>query len=465
MARENQGLKGALIVFVLLTIVFAVITAVLFSGQTELKQKAKQFETQANNDKQAATTALQQLGDLQEKVGFKREDKFEDVEKGFTDDMKDFKAYAKEAQNYRDVLRNLTKTVDEKSRELVAANATNESKQKLLDAVNPSAAHEIQVAKNQAVDFGKARDKAISDYTSERNKILAQQERIANDLTTVQKGYEEALDAQNKNLKKVNEALAGIKKDYITATDKIRGFVREVPDTFLGSVKWVNQNTRQAWIDLGEADALRTQITFSVYAPGADEASEITKKASIRVTKILGEHLAEVKILEDKDIDPILPGDKLFTPLWNKNEKRHFALTGFADIDGDGTDDRQRVYALIELNGGVVDAPMGKDDKRQGEMSLNTRYLILGKVPEAAVKPGLFQDFNDMNRKAGELNVETISLQKFLEMIGWKNEAQVVDSGGSLPAGVDPSAPTSTGTVSELFKPRRPPRKFGGSVH
>ena len=465
MARENQGLKGALIVFVLLTIVFAVFTAVLFSGQTELKQKAKQFETQANNDKQAAMKALTQLGDLQEKMGFKREDKIEDVEKGFANDMKYFKAYAKEAQNYRDVLRNLTNTVNDKSQALAIANAANESKKKQLFAVNSYTAHEIQVAKTQAAKFGNERDDAISHYTNERAAIVAQQERIANDLTTVQKGYEDALDAKNKDLKKANEALAGIKKDYKTATDKVRDLIQEVPDTFLGSIKWVNQNTHLVWINLGEADALRPQITFSVYAPGADEASEITKKASIRVTKILGEHLAEAKILEDKDIDPILPGDKIFTPLWNKDEKRHFALTGFADIDGDGVDDRQRIYALIELNGGVIDAPMGKDGKRHGEMSLNTRYLILGKVPEAAVTPGLFQDFNDMNRKASELNVETITLQKFLEMIGWKNEAKVVDSSGALPVEVNPSPPTSTGTISDLFKPRRPPRKFGGSVH
>ena len=57
-------------------------------------------------------------------------------------------------------------------------------------------------------------------------------------------------------------------------------------------------------------------------------------KGSIEVTHVLGDHLAEARVTDDKLADPILPGDKVYTPLWNPGQKRHFALAGFFNIDG-----------------------------------------------------------------------------------------------------------------------------------
>ena len=156
------------------------------------------------------------------------------------------------------------------------------------------------------------------------------------------------------------------------------------PEKFQGDVRWVNQHQRVVWISLGRADSLQPRTTFSVYAAGTDQMTEVGKKASIEVTEVLGDHLAEAKILDDQTANPIVPGDRIFTPVWSLGEKRHFAIAGLIDLNGDGRfepAELQRLCTLIEMNGGVVDAPLDAEGKRRGKMTLDTRYLIEGKDP------------------------------------------------------------------------------------
>ena len=54
------------------------------------------------------------------------------------------------------------------------------------------------------------------------------------------------------------------------------------------------------------------------------------------VTGLFGDGpVAEARIVEDRISDPIMPGDKVYTPVWGPGEQRRFALTGFLDVDGD----------------------------------------------------------------------------------------------------------------------------------
>ncbi|NQU22099.1 MAG: hypothetical protein HQ567_12505, partial [Candidatus Nealsonbacteria bacterium] len=135
-------------------------------------------------------------------------------------------------------------------------------------------------------------------------------------------------------------------------------------------------------------------------------------------------------------------------------ELRRFALTGFIDIDGDGKSDEEVVANLIKMNGGVVDSV--------NEMSINTRYLVVGEQPRDKDTEGLAKH-SKMTEIAQEKGIETISLNKLLEMMGWKNRTHTVKFGRGAnpndfrakpPGGV---VPESSGNVSGRFKERRPP--------
>ena len=89
----------------------------------------------------------------------------------------------------------------------------------------------------------------------------------------------------------------------------------EVPD---GEIIHVNQKSGSVWINVGQADGLRRQVTFSVVGADKSVGKYQPTKGRIEVVELLGPHFAECRILDDKITDPLVPGDKIFTPFWHR---------------------------------------------------------------------------------------------------------------------------------------------------
>ncbi len=232
-----------------------------------------------------------------------------------------------------------------------------------------------------------------------------------------------------------------------------------------GEITWVNQRNGTVWINLGRIDALARQVTFGVYAANSTDVKE--SKAGIEVTQILGDHLAEARILTDNPGDPIIPGDKIFTPLWVSGTKRHFALAGLMDVNGAGRNNLDMMMNIIKTGGGVVDcwiADSGKSkNKVQGEITLNTNCLILGAAPDEKGDSAQRDAFTKILREAERYRIQKIQLSDFLQRIGWKNMSPVVRYGqGANPKDfrAKPEGGVvgkSTGNTSDVFKDREPP--------
>jgi hypothetical protein len=232
-----------------------------------------------------------------------------------------------------------------------------------------------------------------------------------------------------------------------------------------GEITWVNQRDGTVWINIGRADALMRQVNFSVYPAESNETTE--SKAGIEVTRIVGDHLAEARILDDKISDPIIPGDKIFTPLWSPGEKRHYALAGVMDINGDGRSDLDTVINIIRTNGGVVDCYIpesGKDKNHvKGAITVNTNCLIKGEPPDEKGDPAQLAAFTKIRNQADQYRLQTMKLGEFLQRIGWKNMSPVVRYGHGATANDFRAKPEeggqrkSTGNTSDVFKQREPP--------
>ena len=182
----------------------------------------------------------------------------------------------------------------------------------------------------------------------------------------------------------------------------------------------------------------------------------------IKAPEILGDHLAEARVLEDDMGNPMIPGDKLYTPLWSPGAKRHFALAGTMDIDNDGRSDLQTVLNLIAINGGVVDCYVNDAGKQIGEITVNTNCLILGKKPDEKSEKKVLDAFSKLDGDAKQLRLPTVQLGDFLQRTGWKKLSPVVRFGRGAnpndfcakpPAGVPKK---SSGNISDLFQKRQP---------
>ena len=119
--------------------------------------------------------------------------------------------------------------------------------------------------------------------------------------------------------------------------EQVKSLTKTTFESPSGKIRWVNQRERTVWIDLGRANALPRQLIFAVYSGNTQNVTSAAKKGGVEVSQILGDHLAEARIVDDNISDPLLPGDVVHTPLWTPGVREKFAFTDGMDIDGDGT--------------------------------------------------------------------------------------------------------------------------------
>lgn len=473
MARENQGLHIALIVFVALTLILGVTTFMFFRKFEEASLKAKSNLEQANTERLKAETTEKDNAELKRLIGAAATDKMDAIHEEVNKEMETYAAnFQEDSRNYRKVLKYLFETIRKKDStiaELQVALQDEKTNRELVETVKQP----------QVEQFKSAQDAAQKDLAEERDKF--NQDRQANNqqkgelAQKSEKAQKEAIAAVEKVRQdlakqvKLSQQLTGSLKARSEELTKLTKSTFEDPD---GKVRWVSQRNGMVWVNLGQADGLVRQTTFAVYSAEATDMAKAEKKADIEVTQILGEHLAEARIVQDKVGDPILPGDLVHTPIWSPGEHQRFALTDGMDVDDDGKNDTEIVRNLITMAGGIIVAELGDDGKQTGKMDTNTRYLILGRKHDDKTPRKLDEARVKMLKEAETLGVEKVPLSELLKRMGWKNQTPVVRYGkGANPdqfrakPAPDTVPPVSDHNVSPIFQPRKPPRSPTGNAY
>lgn len=502
--RESQGLQIALILFVMITVVLAVTTFVFFRQAEQMAKEVAAAEKKAEDAKAFGETQSYWNQYFMHILGAKPLDPaaFEivlqsvegdeamaGVHASFESDVKTFgEGLPEETVNYRDLPPNILQAV----RKLNTANTgLLESNNQLIaerDQMRADSLREIDLARTGQKAAEDERSSAQEDFTTRREELKTTQEKQFADydskikeVTTLVAVREKTIQERDSELKAKDNTIVK-QKDTIT---ELRDEPFEAPD---GRIAWVNQASRTVWVNLGMADGLRRQTTFSVYdhdamnvAPGAggkigndEEASRRKvdeRKGMIEITRVIDQHLAEARIVDDYTADPILPGDQIFSPAWKPGRKVRFALVGFMDIDGDARSDRELVRNIISMGGGIIDAEVHDDGAVEGELSANTRYLVRGTPPDGS-DPKVMTAYTNLIGQAEKLGIQEINLLMLLDLMGYKAEVRTIGLGKNadpLQFKAEPEggrARTSTGSVSDAFEERRPPlRKSSGAAY
>ena len=428
-ARQDQTLQIFLIIFIFAFLVTAVVAYLGWRNYGDADGRAVALQTQVNDKNGQVTTLTTDLEDLRQLLGVERNASTADTKKAGEADMKNYgSAIADEAsRTYRKVLESV----------YAEGQATAAREAKLKSEFSEQAKTLLAVkteAQKQMDQFDGARKKAEEDAAAQRNAFAEFRKTLEKSQGDVQKNLE---DQRTNYEGQIAKGTARIKtlEEQVSKLDRAnRNLIeqrKDEPGSFEvadGRITWVNQNGT-VWINLGSADSLRRQVTFSVFDSDQHDAAKAAKKGSIEVTRILDEHTAEARITKDDPTNPILTGDNIYSQVWHRGKKLHFALTGVIDIDGDGQSDLQLARDLIELNGGVIDAVLKDDGKLEGEITANTRYLVLGDVPDSAIKSAMAQGFHDMSKTAASLGVQTITLPQFVDQMGYKPQDRTVHLG------------------------------------
>lgn len=281
----------------------------------------------------------------------------------------------------------------------------------------------IASAQKDLADFQIDRQTAAADYDTairkNRDALAAKDQQIANRDTAIQSATTRLSNQEEKNL------VAQLK-------DQPKSERFEIPD---GKVTSVNEASGIVWINIGSRDRLKPLTNFSVYP--ATQLGVMRGpgdiKAKIEVIKILDGQFAQCRIIEDSINDPILIGDQIYSPLWQRGIQVHFALIGFFDIDGDGKSDRDKVKNIIRSAGGIIDAELSIENTadpektnliRTGNITVDTQYLVRGSV-DAIINIDR-TTYNRFEEKAKDYNVESITVNSLLNYAGYKNTRDAV---------------------------------------
>jgi len=461
-SRDNQTLQISVIslaIVVILLFVFLVLT-------NNAKKTAEARATQASTRAQEATNAQAGLQNEANRykvwMGFQEADNFETLQKSFTEDMTSMgSTFDENSRFYRTILQNIS----EENRKLAQSegNAKSEAKnlkQRLLATENEK--------DEQIAEFRKTVEQVSADAAGERAKFANLSQRITD-------AKEKITEELEKYRNKIDEAEAKSAAAQNSLNEKIVKLERVIeilktnqldPDPFAqpadGVIRYVNQRNRTVWINIGEADNLRPQVTFSVYDGDQNDALSAERKGSIEITRILSDHMAEATITDDQSIRPLMSGDKIYSQVWNRGRQVGFAITGVIDFDDDGQSDLEQLKKIIVLNHGKVDAVPGENGTIDGKMTVDTRYLILGTHPSDARQGDLRSAWEKMSEEAATLGIEIKTLNEFLILMGWQSDRRAVRLGTGARSADFPARPEGdfkpvrADPRTDLFRPRKP---------
>jgi hypothetical protein len=465
-AKENQGLQAIVIVITIVLLLTGVSLLLVNNARKTAVAAAADAQTRMTKMQSDTAKAQAEANTYKLWIGFAEDALFESLTPQFEEDAKRYGLNMEEAsRQYKRMLDNIY----EENRKLIQNEASAKQQVKALteSLATIEAQKEAQIAEAKAA-LKKAADDAAAEkrkFEDQYAKIVAKNEEIAGNIQKDAATHDEEIakvEAEKTSLETNNAKLE-------RSIDKLREGVPN-PDQFAqpadGKVSWVNQRTGKVWIDLGSADGLRPQVTFSVVADGVADAEAAEKKGSIEVVRILDDHMAEATITADDAKNPLMPGDRIYSQVWDRGRQVSFGIAGVIDLDKDRKSDLQRLKNIIAAsNGRVVAAPDDTGKLPEGaEMQVDTRYLVLGAYPSGTlpVDMELAKSWKTLSDQAEQLGVPSIPLDEFVKLMGWEQDSRSVVMGAtSRPEDFPPEAagqemPRKTRQPAGVFEKRLP---------
>ncbi|MFO0877837.1 MAG: hypothetical protein U0840_10825 [Gemmataceae bacterium] len=493
---SNLGLIITLVFFVLATVILGVTTYMGFSAQEEKDKavaKMKQEKDVAENDSKWHRYQSRYLRGIigRPPAGVDAADvarekqQFDAGQLPFANNQKDKDDFAKLSKDLNEKLpwdaskatapsRTFEQWVAQKDQEIdgikgrlkKAEDSAAREKREKEDA-ETAAQKEIASLKSALDDV---RNKALTDRKKDLEDIASKSDTLRKDgesLADLRRRLDAAvkdLDKQTALAKKLTSELATAKKETRELRDSLdenrtrlaallertgqdpRAVEQAVLDARSSQIlrEWnrdwhivdLDRRGTMPYINLGTADSVAPQVTFSIHAMTADGKLNPTAKGTLEVVRVIGSHLAQARITSVKDPkqDPILKGDRLFNPTWDPTRKKHVAIAGMADIGGDGSFNTEDLRRLLAKQNVEIDAFIDTKDEKTPKIggsgiTVNTDYLILAdpldgvnhpRSRDKAYTAAFDKLMREMRDKAAANGVHVIGLRRYLEMIGYR---------------------------------------------
>jgi len=486
-----------LIFFVMLNLILGVVAYMFYTDFQEQSAQLATAQGEVNTSKQALANALAQIEDLKKAIGFE----FTDI--GTEGDQNPNTVLGALNQLYVTVGGVLATAPQRQTvREVVTALATAQQNraavaQTAQENEQSSRANFQTQTQQQTAAVTQSQEAQRTAEAQLRDRLTKFDEQLA--------ALNQQVDQWQQQYRDANGKYETLREEYTTAQDdwakernqlqltidfqrdqiaQLQNISFESAD---GEIQYVDNTTRHVWINRGDLDYLRPQVTFSVYTKEhrgiARSIADV--KAKIEVVEV-GQRSAKCKILDDDISRPIAPGDPIYSPLWQSGLVEKFAFIGLVDLDGDGVSDRELLKEIMDANHARIKLQILDDGTREpaeATLDVDVKFLVEGEIPDPTQFAGqdekqrhieaIMAERRALMDDAKKYGVTVISLNEFLTYVGFRRQQQIYRPGQAQPYGLSAGARststdqvagdrTSTSPVSGAYQQNRTGGTSGG---
>jgi hypothetical protein len=225
-------------------------------------------------------------------------------------------------------------------------------------------------------------DKATTEFTEDRARMKQTGEETKDSLNKTVGEFQKFQKVAQVTENKLTADASKLKDTIENQRQELNRLRSDNFENVQGEIQFVVPPGDLVLINLGSSHALRAGVQFGVIAADSTNLQEAPVKAQIEVVKVVNANTSQARVIGPPSYrDPLIAGDKIYSPFWAPGRKVRIALAGEIDIDGDGRSDVEQLKSMIELAGAEVAAVISKTGGVEGELDSSVRFLVIGEQP------------------------------------------------------------------------------------
>ncbi|MHC4443008.1 MAG: BRCT domain-containing protein [Planctomycetota bacterium] len=442
------GLKAALIVFICVTIAALTFAIIIYTNYDDLNNRVQDANIKADK-------ANQRMRDMQEQqrdmtfimIGESTDDPAEIKQtidtalKQIMEDPRVKKADIEPDSPVLTILQGLygmfaanTEALEQLTREREDLTAQVEKLNQNVAAAQKEFAEKTEELTAKFAELEQKGNQNREQWDQQVDKLGKEKEAAEQTAADQLKKERERVDELGKTvadhettIKQLRETVA----EFRPSGDKLAGI--QNPD---GRILKVVTGADIVYIDIGSRHGLMRGMTFSVHSSYEPVAQDGKGKADIEVVRPF-ESTAECRVNSTTKGDPIVQGDVVANPVFDRSRQFNFMVAGDFDLDFDGKIDdpggEQTVKPMIRRYGGKV----------VSQIDTRTDFVVLGAAPPLPMKLSegasdeavernaerakARQTFDTVAREAKALSVPILTRTQFLHFVGFGVPKHVKD--------------------------------------
>ncbi|UCD28029.1 MAG: hypothetical protein JSV03_13155 [Planctomycetota bacterium] len=435
----TTGIKIALIVFICLTLGSLTLAIIAYTHYEGLNNDIQDAQGRLNRASQQASETKQQMRDMAMIMIGESTDNQDEIRQAINTTVDNvlgdervqkanipqdsailtvlqelYSLFKQNAQELEDIIseyNNLNNQLDQLNKDITATQKQFEDKTRELETQFAA----LEQKSNQNHEEWK---KQITELTTE---VEQEAQKAAETLDNERKLVSELNNKATQQEELIKQLLAEQAK-YQPRADQLAAL--QTPD---GQILKVVTGADIVYIDLGRQHGIKRKMTFSVHSAYQAISANGKGKANIEVVRPF-ETTSECRVTSTTEGEPVVVGDLVANPVFDRSRQYNFAVAGDFDLDFDGNIEDpggSQVKMLIRQWGGKI---VSKIDTR-------TDFVVLGAAPPLPITlpEGTADEMKERNaerqkardlfdsvlQEAQALSIPILTRTQFLHFVGY----------------------------------------------